>query len=78
MAYDTATATLSQSELFERSLAAKLRVCEELKFELETTIGDLENLLDGLRFLHRESCTLCDQARTERPEDDAPEDAFCE
>lgn len=117
------TATLSQSELFQRFLEAKLRVksmsstlikepelpaataeewfldwhgtesccfdddfaervldelrvSDEPDYQLERLVDDLANLLDGARMMHREFRALCDQARTEPPEDDAPIEAF--
>jgi hypothetical protein len=63
---------------FPDQILDDLRVCDEPEWELERAVDDLERLLDGIKFLHREFRAVCEQTRTEPPDDDAPEDAHRE
>lgn len=53
----------------------ELRVCENPEAELETAVDDLRNLLDGIKFLHREFRAVCERTLAEPPEDTGDEDA---
>lgn len=54
-----------------------LRECDDPELELDLAIGDLEQLLEGLRTVQREFSHLCEECRTDCP-DDASDEVFHE
>lgn len=69
-----------ESVCFEHDFAERmldeLRVCEDPEAELETAVGDLESLLEGIKFLRSEFRAVCEQTRTEPPEDGASDEVY--
>lgn len=53
-----------------------LRGCDEPLQELDNAVGDLENLLRGVRMLKREFGILCGHIRTEEPDEDSPTEVY--